>query len=301
VRIYTGLAEQSLTVTDETFEGLQPVREIPPSVVHEFQEDFIFGQDGHKPLDDIDVSPITLIMMDGRSKTISYQPYPKDFGEFAMAAIKIANLKSKYRPFTIFIPYGIENEPYPPEGELPQVFQTWPRNPRSRGYSTSLGHTLNWWHYRRTDKLLEQVYLSGVTNEEDPTEELLVLAKSWLNPPGLHMRGVKPEYKVLVYDPSQRAYIVPRKDSGPRDFEFTLDAYREEEQGSVAPVWIVNPAFVVKNWGDPAVRVTLNGKVLSQGSDLRVGYEKTATGKDLILWIKYRSQEATQFKLEPIL
>jgi len=143
VRIYTGLAAQSLTVTDETFQGIQSIREIPPSVVHEFQEDFIFGLSGHMPEDDIESAPITLIMMDGRRKAISYKPYPKDFGVFAQANIKVANLKSQYKPFTIFLPYGVENEPYPPEGKLPHVFQTWPREPRN-GYSTSLRHTLNW-------------------------------------------------------------------------------------------------------------------------------------------------------------
>jgi hypothetical protein len=57
VRIYTGLAEQSTLVTDQTFEGLVPIREIPPNVVHEFHEEFIFGQRGHKPEDDIEASP----------------------------------------------------------------------------------------------------------------------------------------------------------------------------------------------------------------------------------------------------
>ena len=55
-----------------------PVREIPPSVVHEFQEDFVFGLDGHIPTDDIDEAPVTLINSDGTSKTFSYNPYPTE-------------------------------------------------------------------------------------------------------------------------------------------------------------------------------------------------------------------------------
>lgn len=300
VRIYTGLAEQSLLVTDQLFQGQAPIREIPPNVVHEFQEEFIFGQNGRMPEDDIDSSPLTLIMMDGRSKTISYVPYPKDFGEFSQANIKVVNLKSQYRPYTICIPQGIENEPYPPEGELPHIFQTWPRKPRGRGYSASLGHSLNWWHYRRTDRLLEQVYLSGMTDAQDPAQDLLPLAKSWLRPPQLHMRGIEPQYKVLVYDPAQRAYIVPRKDRGPRRFEFSLGAYGDEGNESVAPVWIVNPAFVVRDWGDAGVKVIVDGRSIQGGGNLRLGYEATHMGKDLILWCKLESQKPVQFRIEPV-
>ena len=298
VRIYTGLAEQSLLVTDETFEGIPPIREIPPNVVHEFQEDFIFGQNGHMPKDDIDLSPITLIMMDGRSKTIAYKPYPKDFGEFIKANIKVVNLKAKYKPFTIFIPQGIENEPYPPEGDLRHVFQTWSRGPEN-GYSTSLGHTLNWWHYRRTENILEQVYLSGMTRAKNPAAELLPLAWSWLRPPQLQMRGVEPKYKVQIYDPAQRAYIVPRQGRGPRKLEFALDV-DEDVRELGAPMYIVNPAFLVKDWGRSGVELKVDGKAVKRGKDFRVGYEETHTGTDLVLWLKMKTNKAVKFSLWPV-
>jgi hypothetical protein len=294
VRIYTGLAAQSLTVTDETFGGIQPVREIPPSVVHEFQEDFIFGVKGHMPKDDIDLAPVTLIMMDGRSKTISYQPYPKDFGAFLEANIKVVNLKSQYKPFIIFLPYGVENEPYPPEGELPHVFQTWPRRGEN-GYSTSLGHTLNWWHYRRTENILEQVYLSGMTKADDPKDELLALAQSWVRPPQLKGSGIQPMYKVQTYDPTQRAYILSCGEKGARKFELTL---AEAAQGD-KKVFIENPAFVFKDWGTSEVEIKADGKPLELGKDYRVGYEQTHTGSDLILWLKIKSTKKVSFDISP--
>ncbi len=294
VRIYTGLAEQSMTVTDETFQGNQPIREIPPSVVHEFQEDFIFGLRGHTPEDDIESAPITLIIMDGRSKTIPYKPYPKDFGIFAQANIKVINLKSQYRPFTIFIPYGIENEPYPPEGELPHVFQTWPREPRN-GYSTSLGHTLNWWHYRRTKNILEQVYLSGMTKAEKPADELLPLAQSWLRPPQLQGSGIKPKYKVLIYDPAQRAYILSCGDDGAKEFEFTL---AEAAQGD-KKVFIENPAFVIKGWGQGGAEMTFNGEKLVAGQDCRIGHEESGIASNLVVWINRRSNKSAKITIAP--
>jgi hypothetical protein len=300
VRIYTGLAEQSTLVTDQTFEGLVPIREIPPNVVHEFHEEFIFGQRGHKPEDDIEASPQTLIMMDGRSKTISYKPYPKEFGEFAAANIKVINLKSEYRPYIICIPHGIENEPYPPEGSLPHIFQTWPRNPGDNGYSTSLGHILNWWHYYRSDNRLEQVYLSGMIQSENPEKELLPLAKSWLRPPRLVMSGIEPAYKVHIYDQAQRAYIIRRPNEDSVRLRFKLDEYQEEEENSIAPVWIINPTFVIKNWGKKNIALKVDGKMLKSGKDYFVGYEQTKDGIDLVLWLKLKSIKATTFEILPI-
>ena len=299
VRIYTGLAERSLTITDQTFNGVPPVREIPSSTVHEFQEEFIFGQKGHVPEDDIDAAPITLIKADGSSKAIQYKTYPKDFGDFRNANISVINLKSEFRPFTVFLPYGLENQPYPPEGKLPHIFQTWPREPKQNGYSTSLGHVLNWWHYRRTKNILEQVYLSGMIGKETPSKDLTALARSWINYPRLLMDDLKMSYTKITYDQAQRAYILPGDYKGPHRLKFKL-GFNNEEDSKPVPVSIVNPAFVVKNWGDAGVKLSVDGKVVPEGKDFRIGYEKTPSGKDLILWLKMKSDKTTEFLISPV-
>lgn len=291
VRIYTGLAESSLLVTNEMFDGYDATREIPPRVVHEFQEEFIFGQNGHLPTDDIETEAFTLIKLDGRSKTVSFDPYPYDFGEFTIAAIKVINLKSKLRPFVISIPEGVQHEPYRPEGELPNVFQTWPANPEpDRGYSTSLGHILNWWHYRRTDNILEQVYLSGMTDDSEPADELIPLAWSWLDAPQLKMQGLEPEYKSKIYDQAQKAYLIPGK--GARNIKFSLIESGRKNQ------FIRNPAFIIENWGaDSPADIILNGKIMEPGKDVRIGHEKTSIGTNLVLWFNYRSGETSTFEI----
>ncbi len=296
VRIYTGLAGQSLTVTDETFQDIPPVREIPPSVVHEFQEDFIFGLDGHVPADDIDSSPITFIKANGEQKTFSYDPYPKDYGEYLKAPIKLINLKSEYKPFTISLPYGIENESYPPEGDLPHLFQTWGGND-GKGYSTSLGHTLNWWHFRRTDNILEQVYLSGMTNMEDPASHLIDLYQSWLTYPRLLMGGLGNPYTQMTYDMTQKAYIIPGDHEEAKELSFAL-GFEIDDEDPVA-VTIVNPAFVVKNWGNSGVKVLIDNEEVVENTDYRVGYEVTPEGTDLILWTNLKKSEKVEFKLTP--
>ena len=299
VRIYTGLAGQSLTVTDEQFKGMAPVREIPPSVVHEFHEVFIFGQDQHVPGDDIETEALTFIKMDGSSRNISFEPYPRDFGDFTMANIMVVNTRSDYRPYTIFLPYGLENQPYPLEGHAPHVFQTWPSDPGDKGYSVSLGHALNWWHYRRNDTILEQVYLSGMVNSDDPANELLPLAESWLHFPRLLMEGHEVSYTQPVYDQAQRAYIIPGAETGPRKIAFQLGFPEEFEEEIKIPVNIVNPAFIVPEWGKSDVIINVDGRELKQGEDYRAGYEEGKTGTNLVIWINFSANKKTVFEILP--
>ena len=376
MKIYTGLAPVSRPFGFD--------RE-PPNVVHEFMELNVRGLPGHKPTDDIEIEALTLIRLLGShseavipagiSKKISYKPYPDGFGEFRDASIILLNLKSEYKPFTIGLPYGVRVQPYSPEDALPHVFQTWGYSER-RGYSSSLGHMLNFWHYRRTDNTLEQVYLHGMTSAENPVKQLVPLAWSWVVAPRLQMEGFKPDYGVYTYDTAQKAYIVPRKGRGPASLEFELEtededeeeieelredleeieeeidsiragihALREEisearQEGDEEAVedlqeemedlqkemkelreqaeeieqrideegedddtdttsWIINPAVIVKDWDEPGVELKLDGKTIEQGKDFRVGYEQTPTGKDLVIWLKMKSDKTVTFSLSP--
>jgi hypothetical protein len=299
VRIYTGLAGQSLTVTDEQFKGEAPIREIPPTVVHEFHEMFIFGLNGHLPEDDISLEPLTLIKLDGESKTFSFQPYPEDFGSFNQACIMVINTRSQYKPFTIFQPHGIENQVYPLEGEVPHVFQTWPSEPGDDGYSVSLGHTLNWWHYRRTETILEQVYLSGMTAAEDLSGDLTFLAKSWLHYPRLMRKGFPLSYTRKDYDPAQKAYVVPREKEGPEKLTFTLGYPESFEEDVPLPVYIDNPVFIVESWGDSDLELCIEDRSLIRGEDYEVGYESVENTTRLVLWLHYRSDKQTAFTIIP--
>ena len=87
----------------------------------------------------------------------------------------------------------------------------------SIGYVSAIGHLINYWHFRRTDKTIEQVYLHGMTGSEKPQSEILRLTWSWISPPELQMPDAKKSpndstgrYNVFTYDHRQIAYIVPR-------------------------------------------------------------------------------------------
>ena len=297
MKIYTGLAPVSLPFGFDR---------VPPKVVHEFMESVVRGQPGHKPTDDIDIEALTLVRLfgshsevvipEGVSTKISYKPYPEGFGEFRDASIMLINLKAQYKPFTIGMPYGVRVQPYMPEGDLPHVFQTWGYSPQ-RGYTAALGHMLNYWHYRRTDNTLEQVYLHGMTNAKDPVKELAALAWSWVAAPRLQMDGLERDYMKFIYDPAQKAYIVPRKGRGPTALEFALEA--DVDDDSDAPSWIINPAFIVKDWDKPGIKLKVDGQPVEQGKAFRVGYEQTPTGKDLIIWLKMKTNKTVTFSIAP--
>jgi hypothetical protein len=99
-----------------------------------------------------------------------------------------------------------------------------------------------------------------------------------------------------IYDPAQRAYVVPRKGRGPTSLEFELQAEDEERD---APGWIINPAFVVKDWDEPGVVLKVDGKTIEQGKDFRVGYEQTPTGIDLVIWLQMKMNKNTRFAIMP--
>lgn len=99
----------------------------------------------------------------------------------------------------------------------------------------------------------------------------------------------------FIYDPAQKAYIVPRKGRGPTALEFALEADDDRD----APSWIINPAFIVKDWGTSPVKLKVDGKTVKQGKDFRVGYEETHTGSDLVCWLKMKSDKTVRFSLSP--
>jgi hypothetical protein len=138
-----------------------------------------------------------------------------------------------------------------------------------------------------------------MTNEAEPKTYLVKLAWSWIVAPGLTMPGLKPDYFKFTYDQTQKAYIVPRNSQGPEKLEFTLESYENMN----APMRLVNPAFVVKDWNDTVYGFVLkvNDIAKEAGKDYRFGYEQSATGKDLVIWLKMNTATKKTIAIEPAL
>ena len=300
MRVYTGLAAMS-----------RPsgwFRE-PPEVVHEFMEAIVIGPRGHLPTDDIHTNPsVSLFKMFGNSPGVAYpggkrQDFdykmpggpPADFGESRDANIMLIHAKSQYRPFTIGLPYGVKASPYGWEADRKYPFATWTGyDDPSIGYISAIGHIVNQWHFRRTERTLEQVYLHGMTRAADPQKEIMQLAWSWVAAPELQMvgepkspNGSTGKYRQFTYDQAQRAYVVPRKESGPSPVDLQLVSIYDDEYLH-GTMWLVNPAIVVPNWNDSEAGITLklDGVPLKDGPDYRQGFEQKESGKDLVIWIQ---------------
>lgn len=317
--IHTGLASKS-----------QPFgfyRE-PPSVVHEFMESVVIGPAGHVPFDDLNMEgAITLFKMfgrrpgdvfpEGRSQDVSYtlpEGPPGDFGDFHDANIILINSKSKFRPFTIGLPYGVSVQPYGWEDNRDFPFTTWTGyDDPSIGYVSAIGHMVNWWHFRRTDDTIEQVDLHGMTDQRVPEKEILPLAWSWITPPELQWPGASlspnvsaGQYQKFTYDQTQRAYIVPSEAIVDETATFALDSIYDDEhlQGTM---WLVNPAFVISDWkGDATnVHVTVDGEIMKPGRDFRSGLEVTSEGRRLVVWLNRtidlnaREEHRAEFSVGP--
>jgi hypothetical protein len=63
---------------------------------------------------------------------------------------------------------------------------------------------------------------------------------------------------------------------------------------------VVNPAFVIKNWGQAQARLNINGKPVKRGKNFRFGHRHTLEGSDLIVWFKIESTDKLKVSIVPV-
>jgi hypothetical protein len=132
-----------------------------------------------------------------------------------------------------------------------------------------------------SDRSMTKLMLTGMTDKT--AEELMPLARSWYNPPEIKGENLKAEY-----DQSQRAYVLT-PDKSMTELEFQIEA------GEGSPV--INPAFVIPDWGTQNIELEINGDKVSRGKKFRFGTIDKLDGSDLIVWIEFESKESVQIKL----
>jgi hypothetical protein len=271
-----------------------------PRAAHEWQESIMVMGPGQRPDEVLEFAALSLANMKGESHTYSWEhktpPFlPKDPPN---ANIQVVNTQSKYRPFSVVRP---QDDPHIDiyAGEIRRdvcVFpwwNHWPVAPRptdgrwamydDRASHASLSHW-NWGAYETTDNSMTKIMLNGLTTKT--VKELLPLAKSWSNPAKIEIKG--DDFVSEGYDPTDLAYHVRIKEP--------LESVKLEMKvraNDDSP--LVNPAFVVNNWGDSNVELKLNGRTLKRGKDFRFGHRDRLEATDLIVWVRYESQEDTAF------
>jgi hypothetical protein len=276
---------------------------------HEWQETIVINGPGQRPEDNIEPDALTLENMAGESVTYHWAPktdpffsYPK--GPETMdrpmnANIQIVHLKSKENPFQVVWSHGTSFAPYKDtmSNSMFEWWDHWPVAPISNSFrlavtpdrpsEASLSH-IYWDPYEKTADMESKLLLNGLTTPDG--SGVVTLARSWLAPPPVEASG--PGVLAQEYDPAQRAFVI-RRDAAisPRPLTITLAATPDHP--------LVNPAFVVENWGGQA-KVRVNGKALSGKDSVRTGVSNNEGVATFIVWLKLEAASETVIQLDPL-
>jgi len=276
-----------------------------PNDFSEWHEAIMVNQPGTLPDDNIETAAVTLANIKGESRDYSWPreriPENTKFQDMpANPCIQMLNLKASKKPFTIVDPEGLNITVFTGHAK-DSIFHHWDHWPvsqdknwsrmatsKDRPSHSSFFNLRDWKEFARTETSITRLMLHGLTDK--PAAALAPLAKSWLTPPEIKITG--DQYTSQGFDPTERAWQVTKKEAaGSAPLELTIQADTDHP--------IVNPAFVVKNWGDAAATLTLDGKPVPQGKEFRYGHRQTLDGTDLIVWLKQEGNQPTKISLQP--
>lgn len=257
---------------------------------HQFQESILLTAPGQLQGDLINKDYVTVANIKGEKQVFSFVENPSPETEKFIPRnpiIQRHNIRSEHKPFIIFEPGGsmqylkdlnIENL------SKPGKYSHWPvgqvlsdgRVQKTPDRETSfLGFPI-------TDPVIHigkdgrdwACSLYGMTNKS--MDDLLYLAKSWVNSPKLKL--ISGDIRIDGYDMSQRAYIFEAEKN---DSHQTIQVVMKADENH--PVH--NLCFYLKNWGGEDVSLYINKEKKIKGKDFSTGTIQTFGGEDLILWI----------------
>jgi hypothetical protein len=287
----------------------QVLRTSDVSKPHEWQESIVINGAGQRPEDNINLDAITLANMKGETATytwplkttreFSFPAGPQTFDKPDNPNIQVVNLKSNWKPFEVVSPEHSKIEVYNQEKTF-YTFECWNHWPVSqlvssgrpcvaadRASHSSLSHIF-WDAYETGEHMQSKLLMTGLTTK--PIADLMPMAQAWLTPAKVRVAGVT--FRSEGYDPSQRAFAVSRQSSAANSaLELTIEA------SSNRP--IVNPAIVVKNWGEADPFLKINGRPTAWGKDFRYGLERNLNGTNLVVWMQEQSTTSLQLTLAP--
>jgi predicted nucleic acid-binding Zn-ribbon protein len=284
-----------------------------PAAPHEWHEGIIVMGPGQRPEEVLHPDALTLANMKGETHTYSWEhgvpPEADEEGVVELpknANIHWVNTKSEYKPFVAVSPdsdpvWDIYAHELRRDISMFPWWNHWPtaQKPSDGRYAwdsdlashSSLSHC-HWKPYSQTEDSMTKIMLNGLTAKS--AARLVPLAKSWSRPPALKLKKglFGSDFESEGYDPTERAYqIVCKKRGKPSVLEFELAGSKKSP--------VVNPAFVIKGWGDKGAILTLKDRTKKAGKSFRVGHRHTVDGSDLIVWIKAESTKPVKVKLTP--
>jgi len=116
------------------------------------------------------------------------------------------------------------------------------------------------------------------------------LARSWNH--AAELKLISEGFINEGYDKFQRAYVLGcKKGSAAGPLEFELAASEDSP--------VVNPAFVIKGWGDREAALKVDGKTIERGRNFRLGHYYCLEGSDLVVWMRKESTKSLKVSLVP--
>ena len=116
----------------------------------------------------------------------------------------------------------------------------------------------------------ETMAIYGFTNQD--ITSLVPLARFWNNPPDVKVLSGADKVR---FDQSQKAYILEATGG-----EIALSVEASESSP------LLNPCFVIRNWGKNQIHFSVEDVVLDQGTDFRVGFVPVEGGYNLVVWLR---------------
>lgn len=276
---------------------------------HEWQETIALHQPGTRPEDNIKLEALTWGNMDGRFSTYTWKDSPGGGDrEIENPTIQVTNLKSEYKPFIIYEPPSrlkffsscVEQQwsHFPwwnhwPVSQIPNDGRRTgvPDRPAHSSLSQALEDSpaIKQNKGQDTPMYFEAVTLYGMTTE--PVTELVTLARSWNYPAELNLSSEG--FINEGFSKYQRAYILKcKKKNNPSSLKIKLSASEKSP--------VVNPAFVIKGWGNNGAKLEINGKKITASDKFRLGHRYKMQSTDLIVWIEKQATEPIEINLLPV-
>jgi hypothetical protein len=289
-----------------------------PERKHDWVEQIVLTPPGKYPADLIEKESITLVNMKGEEKNYPWHEnleieMPEPMG----ANISCVNLKSAFRPFFIISPEPVKTvegnwdspyfrtyaanmaqKKYKPDS-VPSVYGWWnhwpvaqiPGDGRWIVTPDKPGHFnlttfVQWKDYNKTDKTRTRIMLQGMTKGQ--ATDLVPIARSWLHAPEMVISSEG--FEGGKYDESERAYVLHKSVKIKAPLSLSIKCSEESP--------LINPAIIIKNWGNQQATLLINGKNRKQGVDFRQGIRKGPEGNDLILWVRLTTKSPVEITLK---
>jgi hypothetical protein len=252
-----------------------------------WHEPQLLSQAGTGPLDNISMQAVSAANLKCDVVHLDWSDGPPK-NTLRDNCIELYNLKSKYKVFGIF-----------PDGSR-MVTTGWFNTEQSSHTPDPFAGPWNHWPVSQllSDGRLVTAYdrmiscalgeRKGVTKKNigmygftgEPVSSLIPLAKSWNNPAQLsNVEGCN----MPVYNQEQRAYELTRSSNR---ISFTLNGSEDSP--------IVNPVFVIFNWGCSDAVLEINGCKVTSG--VRQGHVMTANKDTLVVFIETTAANAIKIE-----